>query len=136
MESGLSRAPRHNVRLMASASRDDGRETPTIVTNFSLTGCGLIGHFRGGERIVLAIPRIGTFTADIRWAANGQAGARFVSRIQRQLDSSGAAAIEYALLAALIALAIVAALTGVGAEISNEFNSVNQALPGGTDFQV
>ena len=46
------------------------------------------------------------------------------------------AAIEYALLAALIALAIVAALTGAGKAVGNNWNEVDQAMPGGVKFQA
>lgn len=47
---------------------------------------------------------------------------RFVS------DESGATAIEYGLIATLIALAIVAAVTGVGTALTTTFNSVSTKL--------
>jgi pilus assembly protein Flp/PilA len=43
-------------------------------------------------------------------------------------DRSGATAIEYALIASLIAIAIVSALTNLGARLSAEFSEVSRAL--------
>ncbi|MBK1666799.1 Flp family type IVb pilin [Rhodovibrio sodomensis] len=47
-------------------------------------------------------------------------------------DESGATAIEYALIAALIAVAIVGAATAVGTDISGLFNSVSSELQSAT----
>ena len=44
------------------------------------------------------------------------------------LDSSGATAIEYALIASLIAIAIVPALTNLGKKLSSEFAEVSSIL--------
>jgi len=44
---------------------------------------------------------------------------------------SGATAIEYAFLAALIALAIVAALTALGVEVDSAFMKAKNSFPGG-----
>ncbi len=49
-----------------------------------------------------------------------------VSRFVR--DESGATAIEYGLIAALISVVIIAALTSVGTNLSAKFNSVAGAL--------
>lgn len=43
-------------------------------------------------------------------------------------DESGAAAVEYGLLASLIALAIVGAVTLLGTELSGVFTSVKNAI--------
>jgi pilus assembly protein Flp/PilA len=43
-------------------------------------------------------------------------------------DESGATAIEYGLIAALISVVIIAAITGVGNSLKTTFNSVNTAL--------
>ncbi len=43
-------------------------------------------------------------------------------------DDSGATAIEYALMASLIALVLVGALTALGTGLSSEFNEVSGAL--------
>jgi pilus assembly protein Flp/PilA len=43
-------------------------------------------------------------------------------------DESGATAIEYGLIAALIAVGIIAAARGLGSQISTTFNSVTTAM--------
>ncbi len=43
-------------------------------------------------------------------------------------DESGATAIEYGLIAALVALVIIAALTTLGTKLTNTFNSVSNKL--------
>lgn len=43
-------------------------------------------------------------------------------------DESGATAIEYGLIAALIAVAIISVLSTVGTNLNTKFNSVGQAL--------
>jgi pilus assembly protein Flp/PilA len=43
-------------------------------------------------------------------------------------DESGATAIEYGLIAAGIALAIIAAVNGLGTNLNNVFTSVNTSL--------
>jgi pilus assembly protein Flp/PilA len=43
-------------------------------------------------------------------------------------DESGATAIEYALIASLIAVALVTILTSLGTQLSNVFNEVSSAL--------
>ena len=43
-------------------------------------------------------------------------------------DQSGATAIEYALIAAGIALAIIAAVNGLGTTLNNSFTSINSSL--------
>jgi pilus assembly protein Flp/PilA len=43
-------------------------------------------------------------------------------------DESGATAIEYALIAAGIALAIITAVNGVGSKLSSKFDAINNSL--------
>lgn len=43
-------------------------------------------------------------------------------------EEDGVTAIEYGLIAALIAVVIIAAVTLVGTEVSNTFNNVSNAL--------
>ncbi|MGO9740499.1 MAG: Flp family type IVb pilin [Roseiarcus sp.] len=43
-------------------------------------------------------------------------------------DASGATAIEYALIASLIAVALVGVLTALGGRLSSEFSEVSGAL--------
>jgi pilus assembly protein Flp/PilA len=44
------------------------------------------------------------------------------------LDESGATAIEYGLIAAGIALAIIAVVNGLGSNLNEKFTSVNNSL--------
>ena len=43
-------------------------------------------------------------------------------------DESGATAIEYGLIVALIAVVIITAVTSVGTNLRTKFNSINSAL--------
>ena len=52
---------------------------------------------------------------------------KFVTRFLK--DESGATAIEYGLIAALIAVIIVGGVTAVGGKLSGVFATVNAALP-------
>ncbi len=51
---------------------------------------------------------------------------KFLNRFGR--DEAGATAIEYGLIAALIAVAIVTAVTGVGTALKNKFNTVQSTV--------
>jgi len=51
---------------------------------------------------------------------------RFISRFMN--DESGATAIEYGLIAALIAVAIIGAVTAVGGKLDATFTAVDTAL--------
>jgi pilus assembly protein Flp/PilA len=51
---------------------------------------------------------------------------RFMTRFLK--DESGATAIEYGLIAALIAVVIIGAVTSVGTKVSSTFTSVAAAL--------
>jgi pilus assembly protein Flp/PilA len=51
---------------------------------------------------------------------------RFLRSLLR--DESGATAIEYGLIAALISVAIITAVTSVGTNLTSTFNSVANAL--------
>ena len=53
--------------------------------------------------------------------------AKFLKLIR---DEEGATAIEYGLIAALIAVAAIAALTRVGGQLQTTFNSVGSSLEG------
>jgi pilus assembly protein Flp/PilA len=54
----------------------------------------------------------------------------FSRRVARRYlkDGAGATAIEYGLIAAGIAVAIIAVVNGVGAQLTNVFTSVSNAL--------
>jgi len=45
-------------------------------------------------------------------------------------DEAGATAIEYGLIAALIAVAAIAAMQGLGEQLSSTFNDVSTAMSG------
>jgi len=47
------------------------------------------------------------------------------------IKEDGVTAIEYGLIAALIAVAIITAVTTVGTDLEGVFNSIVKALPGG-----
>ena len=47
-------------------------------------------------------------------------------------DEQGATAIEYGLIAALIAVAAIAAMTSLGGTLSGTFNNVNSKMAPGT----
>ena len=136
MENYRERGLRHSVRLDASVVLGDGAEVAAIVTDLSLDGCCLIGAFSIGERITVKIPKVGSLAAEIRWAFMGRAGARFVSETRRKLDERGAAAIEYALVASLIALSLVAAFSRLGGQVESEFNSVGNVFGEGIVYHT
>lgn len=48
-------------------------------------------------------------------------------------DEEGATAIEYALIAGLIAVAIIAALTALGGSIGSLFNNISEKLNGAVE---
>jgi pilus assembly protein Flp/PilA len=52
---------------------------------------------------------------------------KFVTRFLK--DESGATAIEYGLIAALVAVVLVTALTAMGGKLQGTFNQVSAALP-------
>lgn len=54
---------------------------------------------------------------------------KFISKFMS--DESGATAIEYGLIAALIAVVIIAAVTALGTNISTKFGEVATAIGGG-----
>ena len=51
---------------------------------------------------------------------------KFVSRFMN--DESGATAIEYGLIVALIAVVIIVAVTTVGTNLGTKFNTINSSL--------
>ena len=57
-------------------------------------------------------------------------GRSMVARARRFFgDTEGAALIEYALLVLLMAALCIVLIQGIGAKVSNGFNSANAALP-------
>jgi len=52
---------------------------------------------------------------------------RFIRRVAG--DRKGATAIEYGLIAALIAVAAIAAMSALGTQLNKTFNNVTSAMP-------
>lgn len=53
---------------------------------------------------------------------------KFLAKLKK--NEEGATAIEYGLIAALIAVAAITAMTSLGENLSNTFNQVNNELAG------
>ena len=77
----IGRKDRDSVVLDAVVHRTDGSKSPVRLTNFSAEGCRIQADtdFRIGERLAIAIPRMGQVKAQIRWALHGDAGAQFLT---------------------------------------------------------
>jgi hypothetical protein len=73
------RNDRRTVDLAAFVHRDQGPRMPVIVTDLTEQGCRISADetLRIGEQIKLESPHLGFLSAQIRWALDGQAGARF-----------------------------------------------------------
>ena len=74
------RKDRQPVVIDAVVHRNDGSKSPVKLTNFSDEGCRIEAddEFRIGERLQIAIPRMGQVKAQVRWALPGSAGAKFL----------------------------------------------------------
>jgi hypothetical protein len=80
MDGMARRKDRHLVEIDAVVHRTDGRKQPVKLSNFSDEGCRIdAGDFRIGERLQIAIPRMGYIKAQVRWLLPDSAGARFVA---------------------------------------------------------
>jgi len=76
----VGRKDRHTTVVDAVIHRTDGTKVPARLTNFSDEGCRIEAdmQFRVGERLAIAIPRMGQVKVQVRWALVGSAGAKFV----------------------------------------------------------
>jgi hypothetical protein len=74
------RKDRHPVAVDAEIHRTDGSKLSATLTDFSDDGCCIEGtnDFRIGERLRIAIPRMGQVRAQVRWSLPTSAGAKFV----------------------------------------------------------
>lgn len=74
------RKDRHPVLIDAVIHRSDGTKSSARLSNFSDQGCRIDAddEFRIGERLSIAIPRMGHVKAQVRWALPGSAGAKFL----------------------------------------------------------
>lgn len=77
----IGRKDRHHVEIDAVVHRTDGSKQPVKLSNLSDEGCRIDcdSGFSIGERLQIAIPRMGQIKAQVRWALPGSAGARFVA---------------------------------------------------------
>jgi hypothetical protein len=77
----IGRKDRHPVVVDAVVHRTDGSKSPVKLTNFSDEGCRIEAEMdlRIGERLQIAIPRMGHVKAQVRWSLPGSAGAKFLA---------------------------------------------------------
>ena len=77
----VGRKDRHPVEIDAIVHRTDGSQAPVKLSNFSDEGCRIEtdNDFRIGERLSIAIPRMGQVKVQVRWALPGSAGAKFLA---------------------------------------------------------
>jgi hypothetical protein len=77
----IGRKDRQPVAVDAVVRRVDGRQSSVKLTNFSEEGCRIESpdDLRIGERLAIAIPRMGQVIAQVRWALPGSAGAKFLN---------------------------------------------------------
>jgi hypothetical protein len=76
----VGRKDRHPVEIDAVVHRLDGTRAPVKLSDFSDEGCRIESgaSFHIGERLQIAIPRMGQIRAQVRWIGAGTTGARFV----------------------------------------------------------
>lgn len=75
-----ARKDRHPVVVSAVVHRTDGSLAPVTLTDLSDEGCRIDApnNLRIGERLQIAIPRMGSIKAQVRWALPHSAGAKFL----------------------------------------------------------
>lgn len=75
------RRVRFQVEIEAFVYRTDGSKLPARVSNVSDHGCRIETEhsFHIGERLHIAVPRMGNLRAQVRWALPGAAGTRFLT---------------------------------------------------------
>jgi hypothetical protein len=81
VQGSVGRKDRPAVVVDAVVHRTDGSKSPVRLTNFSDDGCRIEAElqFRIGERLQIAIPRMGHVKAQVRWSLVGSAGAKFLA---------------------------------------------------------
>ena len=80
MHGWIGRKDREPVTIDAVVLCTDGSEAPVKLRDVSDEGCRIEGdrNFLIGEHLQIAIPRMGSIQAQVRWALPGSAGAKFV----------------------------------------------------------
>jgi hypothetical protein len=76
----VRRKERHPVDIDAIAHRSDGSKALVKVLDLSDDGCRMesSGEFRIGEKLQVAIPRMGQIKMQVRWCEPGVSGAKFL----------------------------------------------------------
>lgn len=76
----IGRKDRNEIDVEATVLRGDGERVAVRLTNLSNEGCRLQTPemFRIGEHVSIALPRIGSVRAQVRWALPGSAGTQFI----------------------------------------------------------
>lgn len=82
MHGWIGREDRPEVAIDAVVHRDDGTKEHVTLSNLSPDGCRIESDrdFKIGERLKIAIPKMGRHKAQVRWALPGSAGARFLAQ--------------------------------------------------------
>jgi hypothetical protein len=80
-EGRTGRKDRFPVEIDAVVHRTDGRKVTVKLSNFSEQGCRVETgeNFHVGERLQIAVPRMGHLKAQVRWSLPGAAGTRFLT---------------------------------------------------------
>jgi hypothetical protein len=75
------RRDRFPVEIEAVVHRTNGSRIRVTVSNFSDQGCRVdtSEDFHIGERFQIAVPRMGSLKAQVRWCLPGAAGTRFLT---------------------------------------------------------
>jgi hypothetical protein len=84
MHGWVGRKDRNPVEIDAVVQRDDGSKAEVRLSDLTDEGCRIEtdNHFRIGEQLQIAIPRLGQLSAQVRWALPGSAGARFLAETE------------------------------------------------------
>ena len=84
MHGWVGRKDRNPVEIDAVVQRDDGSKAEVRLSDLTDDGCRIEtdDHFRIGEQLQIAIPRLGELSAQVRWALPGSAGARFLTNTE------------------------------------------------------
>ena len=76
----IKRRDRREVKVAAVAHLSDGAEIAVQITNMSAEGCQLEAEqtLGIGEKLRLAVPRLGEVSAQVRWSFGSKAGLYFL----------------------------------------------------------
>ena len=77
----LPRSDRRDVELRAFALGRKRAVAEVVLSDLSYEGCRIRSteKFKKGERLELRVMRLGVVQVEVRWCANGRAGARFLA---------------------------------------------------------